>query len=327
MEDLRRVLVVGALLLGQVGPGMAEPTNSQRITAAKRTVSSNPLCSPRQLGAFYWEIGDSAGTLVSGSMTPRGGVAILADTSMPVASASKWIYAAYAIEKAGDVSSNLPYLTLTSGYSNFRTTDCPTAGTVADCKPGSRNRTEANERVFHYDGGHLQRLAILTGLGPMTNATLGTEVRSLVGPDIALDYGQPSLAGGISTTARQYAAFLRKLLAGATAPLLLGPLLGSHAVCTSPSDTCNASRLVAVPENWHYSLGHWIEDDPATTPAAAFAYSSPGSFGFYPWVDMSRTFYGVLARSTEAFTGSDEGYLSAQCGRVVRLAWMTGVAQ
>ena len=58
-----------------------------------------------------------------------------------------------------------------------------------------------------------------------------------------------------------------------------------------------------------------------------YAYSSPGSFGFYPWVDLDRKLYGVLARQTEAFTGNDEGYLSVQCGRLIRLAWKTGVAQ
>ena len=138
---------------------------------------------------------------------------------------------------------------------------------------------------------------------------------------------QPSLADGVSTSAAQYARFLRRLLADADDPLQLGGLLGKHAVCTYPSDTCNASRLIAVPEAWHYALGHWVEDDPAAIPPAAFAYSSPGSFGFYPWVDKSRAYYGILARQTEAFTGNDEGYVSVQCGRLVRLAWMTGVAQ
>jgi hypothetical protein len=322
-----RAFFAAVLLVGPAVSAWAEPTNAERIAAARRTVSSNPLCSPRLLGAYYWEIGGRDGAMVSGSATPRGGVPIGSDTVMSVASASKWMYAAYTVEKFGDLATNLPYLTLTSGYSNFRTTDCPSSGTVADCKPGSRNRTEANEHIFHYDGGHMQRHAVVAGLGPLANGPLGAEIRSALGTEIALDYVQPSLAGGVSTSARQYALFLRKLLAGAAAPLQLGSLLGSHAVCTAPSETCNASRLVAVPEAWHYSLGHWIEDDPASIPALAFAYSSPGSFGFYPWIDLGRTYYGVLARQTEAFTGNDEGYVSAQCGRKVRLAWLTGVSQ
>lgn len=324
----RTLSVALAALLGtQAGLAVAEPTLDQRIAAARETVKSNPLCGTRQLGAYYWEIGDRNGALVSGSRTPRQAVPVAADTVMSVASASKWLYAAYTIEQVGDVGSNRSYLTLTSGYSNFRTSDCPTTGTVADCKPGKRSRSEANDHVFHYDGGHMQRLAIKSGLGPLDNATLGAEIRSALGAEIELEYVQPSLAGGVSTSAAQYARFLRRLLANADNPLQLGGLLGKHAVCTSPSDTCNASRLIAVPEAWHYSLGHWVEDDPATSPQLAFAYSSPGSFGFYPWVDKSRAYYGVLARQTDAFTGNDEGYVSVQCGRIVRLAWMTGVAQ
>lgn len=324
-----RALSAAVLLATQAGSVWAEPTNAERIAAARRTVNSNPLCSTRLLGPYYWEIGSGEGALVSGSATPRGGVPVVADTVMPIASASKWMYAAYTVEKFGSIATNLPYLTLTSGYSNFRTTDCPTMGTVADCKSGSRNRNEANERVFHYDGGHMQRhaIAIANGLGPLTNGPLGVELRSALGSEIALEFAQPALAGGISTSARQYAAFLRKLLASAASPLQLGGLLGTSAVCTSPSDTCNASRLVAMPEAWHYSLGHWIEDDPAAIPALAFAYSSPGSFGFYPWIDFGRTYYGMLARHTEAFTGNDEGYVSVQCGRMVRLAWLTGLPQ
>jgi CubicO group peptidase (beta-lactamase class C family) len=317
--------LAGAMLIGTVS---AEPTEAQRISAAKRTAATHPLCSARVLNSYYWEIGNQGGPLVSGSVTLRNGrPPVTADTVMGIASASKWIYAAYAVEKFGDELSGRPFLNLTSGYSNFRTSDCPTGGTVAECKPGTRNRSEANGKIFHYDGGHMQRHAIDMGLGSLGNESLAVEIGTAIGSDTVLGYVQPALAGGGSTTARQYAGFLRKLMPGTGAKLQLGALLGSNPVCTLPSPTCIASRLTAVPEAWHYSLGHWIEDDPSTTPELNFAYSSPGSFGFYPWVDTSRTWYGVLARQTEAFTGVDEGYASVKCGRLLRLAWKTGVPQ
>jgi len=109
--------------------------------------------------------------------------------------------------------------------------------------------------------------------------------------------------------------------------LQLGELLGANAVCTLPATDCRASRLTAIPEAWHYGLGHWVEDDPATTPEINIAYSSPGTFGFYPWIDASRSFYGVLARQTKAFTGVDEGYASVKCGRLLRMAWLTATPQ
>ena len=55
------------------------------------------------------------------------------------------------------------------------------------------------------------------------------------------------------------------------------------------------------------------------------AFSSPGAYGFYPWVDAERSFYGVLAREVPATGGI--GYGSAVCGRAIRKAWLTGVAQ
>ena len=310
------------------GLAQAQPTDAERAAAATRTASTNLLCGARVLGPFYWEIGRREGTLVSGSVTPRGStVTITADTVLSVASASKWVFAAYAIERFGNTASARPFLNLTSGYSNFRTSDCPTDGTVAECLPGSRNRKESTAKMFHYDGGHMQQHAINIGLGPLDNVGLGVEISSILGTQPPITYAQPGIAGGISTTARDYSAFLRRLLVGAASPLKLGAQLGTNPVCTMPSASCNAYKIAAVPEAWHYSVGHWIEDDPATTPSSNFAYSSPGSFGFYPWVDTDRNVYGVVARQTEAFTGVDEGHASVKCGRMIRLAWKTGVPQ
>ena len=81
-------------------------------------------------------------------------------------------------------------------------------------------------------------------------------------------------------------------------------------------------RELATPiplnETWHYSLGHWVEDDPAVGDGA---FSSAGAFGFYPWVDAGRQFYGVLARSA-----ADGGQPSMECGRLIRRAWLDGLA-
>ena len=114
-----------------------------------------------------------------------------------------------------------------------------------------------------------------------------------------------------------YALFLRKMLAG---QLLMGSMLGAHPVCTNRL-TCTAAVIAPIPleESWHYSIGHWVEDDPAVGDGA---FSSPGAFGFYPWIDASKTYYGVLARLA---LGS--ALESVYCGRMIRKAWVTGVAQ
>jgi len=59
---------------------------------------------------------------------------------------------------------------------------------------------------------------------------------------------------------------------------------------------------------------------PATN-ASDGAYSSPGAFGFYPWIDRTKSYYGVVAPK---MTGALN---SVYCGRLIRKAWMTGVAQ
>ena len=55
------------------------------------------------------------------------------------------------------------------------------------------------------------------------------------------------------------------------------------------------------------------------------AFSAPGGEGFYPWVDASKAYYGLIAR---AETGPQKaGFQSVQCGRLLRAAWDTGVQQ
>jgi CubicO group peptidase (beta-lactamase class C family) len=163
----------------------------------------------------------------------------------------------------------------------------------------------------------MQKHASLSGLGAMDNAALAAELRAQLGADIALGYTQPQLAGGVFTTPAAYAVFLRKLL---NRQLHMAGLLGSNPVCTNPL-TCSAAVYTPIPmtESWHYALGHWVEDDPQVGDGA---FSSPGAFGFYPWVDASKTYYGVVARQVL------NGYLaSANCGRLVRKAWLTGSTQ
>jgi len=165
----------------------------------------------------------------------------------------------------------------------------------------------------------MQKHASLAGLGAMGDAALSAAVRGQVGTDVNLAYTQPQPAGGVASTAGDYARYLRKLLGG---QLRMGQLLGSNAVCTNPS-TCGGTAIAApIPqtESWHYSIGHWVEDDPVVGDGA---FSSPGAFGFYPWIDASKTWYGVLARRGDAGSGID----SVLCGREIRKAWVTGAVR
>jgi hypothetical protein len=68
-----------------------------------------------------------------------------------------------------------------------------------------------------------------------------------------------------------------------------------------------------------------VENDPVWLAGGGdAAYSSPGLAGFYPWIDSSRTYYGVLARID---LSQGAGGASTACGRLIRKAWLTATPQ
>ena len=300
--------------------GRAAPTDAQRATAAQSTAQANAACAAVQ--PFYWEIGRSSGRLAGGSI---GAGAPARDTLMPIASASKMLYAGYVAERRGGVltAEDIRYLSFRSGYTGFDS--CMQSDTVGSCAASGTNASyvAANDGKFFYGGGHMQQHAaqpVLMGLGALDNAGLAAELRSRLGNDIVLAYSQPQPAGGVRSTAADYALFLQRVLAGS---LKLRDLLGTSAVHTNP--VLFPGEAVSTPaplaESWSYSIGHWVETDPVVGDGA---FSSAGAFGFYPWIDAGKTTYGVLARVALGSVGEGAGMQSAACGRLIRKAWLTG---
>jgi hypothetical protein len=319
-STLPAATLLSSVLLAACGGGdsapVASPTNDQRVAAATATATTNPMCAESTLGPFYWEIGDSAGTKASGSI---GSAAPIATTMMSIASASKWLYSTYVVQRVGVRPADIPFLNFTSGYSNFTVPICLPTDTVESCLDTQGNDVLVQSTVgkFAYGSGHMQHhAASFMGLGLLGNAALTDEIQSRIG-DFGFVYTQPQLAGGASGSAAGYAAFLRRILGGELA--MLGAL-GSNKVCTNPT-TCSTAVGSPIPdtESWNYSLGHWVEDDPLV---GDHAYSSAGAFGFYPWIDRTKTLYGVVARVA---LETNAGYRSAQCGRLIRQAWVTGI--
>ena len=300
-----------------------------RIKAAQVVAQSQPECQAAQ--SFYWEVGDAHGVLASGQV---GRNAPTAQTKMQIASASKWIYGAYVAERRGGTltQDDIRFLNFQSGYSPFRM--CRQGQTVQECQSSLLNHRGGQDPDtvghFYYSGGHMQQHAVLMGLGHLDNQGLALAIKRELnqrGPNWDLTYSQPQLAGGAQSSAQGYGQFLRSLLAG---DLKMGALLGSHPVCTNPK-TCPGDALKApIPatESWHYSLGHWVEDDPAVGDGA---FSSPGAFGFYPWINAGRQYYGILAREDHqgVLLGDPDtkpAIRSVACGRLIRQAWEKGAA-
>jgi hypothetical protein len=289
------------------------PPPPNRVTAVANTATSNQLCLA--LTPFYYEIGDKTGALTSGG-------ALAATAKMSIASASKWVYGSYVEQLRTLTAQDIPFLNFTSGYTGVASGECNGTASVNACLklPGYSTLTAANVGKFDYNGGHMENHASqLTKLGAVASAQLGTTLQPLIGVNFL--YTQPLMSGGIYTDAADYATFLRSILNGT---LKMHDALGTNAVCTHKSASCTAVYS-PIPLAWHYSMGHWVEDD--STGDGAF--SSPGAFGFYPWIDATKTYYGIIARQapSASVSGEQQGYLSSQCGHVLRKAWTTGVAQ
>lgn len=305
------------------GGAPGEPTTAQREAAASATAASHSTCAA--IRPFHWSVGDATGVLAQGSV---GTLAPEADTVMSIASASKWIYGAYVAEqRAGNLTADdVKLLNFTSGYTEFDF--CLPEHTVGQCQsaqgPVIQNGSyvPAHDGFFFYSGGHMQKHATLMGLGSDDNTALAQHIAAGLNGALQLAYTQPQLAGGVQTSAAQYGRFLQRVVAG---ELRIKALLGAHATCATPA-LCNAAISSPAPsdELMHYAIGHWVETD-ATRGDGAF--SSAGAFGFYPWIDASKQWWGVVARqSTTVVDGLGPGAQSLRCGREIRKAWVRGTA-
>ncbi len=295
------------------------PTGAAAAAAATANSSTN-ACST--VHPFYWEVGDASGAIVSGSVNSSTDPTVYtATTKMSIASASKWFYSTYFVQRTGGAlsASDIKFFNFQSGYTSFLTCLPSPLQTVQQCVDMGSNGdyNAADDGRFAYGGGHMEKHASLNGLGRLNSAGLATELRSQIGTDIDFTYGEPQLAGGMAMTPSDYATLLRKIVRG---DLTMHDVLGTHPVCTSPATCANAKFAPTPPgESWHYSIGHWVEDDPDVGDGA---FSSPGAFGFYPWIDHSRTYYGVLARND--MSGA---LTSVYCGRLIRKAFITATPQ
>jgi hypothetical protein len=267
------------------------------VLAAKRAAAGHADC--KAVAPFYWEIGTAAGKVTGGSV----GTGYTRTTSMSIASASKWLYGAYAVQQD---KLTVSYLNFTSGYVTFDQCIGGTTPTVLACATRNNNSVLTPSAVgkFYYSGAHMQQHAVIIGLGATTTAQLGATIGAGIGMP-ALKYTSPQLAGGAVTSAADYATFLQNVLKGT---LKIKDQLGMFAVPTQ-GDTALSSPTT---NNWMYSIGHWVE-----TPQGDGAYSSAGAFGFYPWIDATKTTYGVLAKKSLAGAGAR----SAACGAAIRSAY------
>jgi hypothetical protein len=330
----------GLLALGSMGCGAPEdtlaptPDAPQGTSRAALTVYEQAAldtgltaasCTP--LGNFYWEIGSGTGPIYGFSR----GSTVSATTVIPIASASKWLYAGAYVQSKGYAnlsSDEKKRLNFTSGYIDELTTLCGDAGTtVSACYGPSYKdvtyRPLQNGRFF-YNGGHLQKLALDdigarkgTGLASVmdwVNAKLGTTL-----PESDSDV---AVAGGFSGSAAHYRFFLTQLINN---QYELSSKLTVDAV-PAWNGGLNVSYTPWTGGQAHYGLGHWIEGETVNGTWSLTGHSSPGAYGFYPWVNAAKTRYMVLARNRQ-LAANEEGEKSRVCAQTIRKAYELGVPQ
>lgn len=259
---------------------------------------------------FYWEVGDATGPLGWGSVrTPTLDV----NSTVSFASASKWMFGAYALEKLGSVTAaQRKLLNMSSGYM-MMTSRCLQTETVDQCAV----RTNANtynatwDGTFFYESGHFQHFADTDlGLGGKPNGGLSLEYQNVLGlTDV--HFSQPLLAGGMFGTPLLYRSLLLKLLNN---QLVLSPLLGQDKI---PASGALGVAHSPAPSNerWYYSYGHWVEFDGTC--------SSGGAWGFYPWISADKTLYGMVVHNDDPGTSQDDvDLVSVYTGRLIRNAWI-----
>lgn len=326
---LQRIsLLIGAVALlsscsvAEPQGGFTDNSEAQKIAAAQSTAVTNTDCA--SIAPFYWEIGNVSAVITSGS---TGDNSFTRTTDVSVGSATKWLFGAYVLQYRGGApsSADIPLLTMTSGYTNFALNSCQNANTVGDCFAAgtNSNQTAANVGKFFYNGGHFQAWGNnIGGLASSGLVALSSTFRTTLGSNTQVTFASPQLAGGAYMNAGEYAEFLRRIISG---QLIMKNYLGANAVCTLPgSPNCNAVSS-PIPLAFHYSYGHWVEDD----STGDGAYSSAGIFGFYPWISKDKRLYGLISRSDQSPV-SDEvghGYDSYLCGKAIRKAYVTGTAQ
>ncbi len=312
-------------------PGTDLGTSGAALTvyeqAAVNTANTSQDCA--SLGDFYWEVGDAAAKRFGFSR----GASVTETTVMPLASASKWLYASAYLQEKGYLNltaAQKKRLNFTGGFIEGNDLNiCGEPGTtVAVCYgPGYKDVSYRlfQDGKFFYDGGHMQKLAV-DDMGGRTGtgfASVTDWLNNQLGTGFPESASAVAVAGGFRGSAAHYRLFLQNLL---NSQYTMSVRLNADDVPAYPG----GANVTYTP--WrgdlpvHYGLGHWIEREPVNGAITVTGHSSPGKFGFYPWVNASRSQYMLLARARND-SATFEGQMSRECAHRIRVAYSTGVTQ
>lgn len=159
-----------------------------------------------------------------------------------------------------------------------------------DAEPGT---------TFYYGPVHMQVAAAMAEIA--TGQSFSEVVRLTLVTPLGLSAAtgfagvNPRASGAATSTTLDYAEFLRAQLAGEFLATSFDVLIAERL-----SQVNIVSRPNALEDglDWYYGLGLWRECDEPNWNATCDArrrVSSPGAFGWYPWLDVDEGYYAVLA--------------------------------
>lgn len=227
-------------------------------------------------------------------------------------------YLSYWTSSAADQRSRVTLEHLLSFTSGFNTDDL-TAGCIADAMTTTAlcaralydaGLSTAPGAAFAYGPAHMQIAAA------MAEAATGKSWAALVRDELATPFAltttfyaspsasNPRISGGAVSSIEDYAKLMAALLDGR---LVRDPVAFRQdrtiglAIVNQPDDAVSNGQ-------WHYALGAWRECDDIPFSARCSSQnilSSPGAFGWTPWVDYDRGYWAIIGMQ-QGFGGSTE---------------------
>lgn len=160
---------------------------------------------------------------------------------------------------------------------------------------------------FDYGNTHLQVAARMAEVatGSTWNAIFAQQlgqplrlpaaVTYYTAPRLASGTSNPLVAGGLRASMNEYASLLSVVFHRGTwegQRLAAAPLFEAQAREPYPGVVIGSSPMTAMAFDFRYGLTAWLE---CTTPATGCAVvSSPGAFGWTPWVDLDGGYYAII---------------------------------
>lgn len=134
----------------------------------------------------------------------------------------------------------------------------------------------------------------------------------------------PRLAGGMHWTAEDMLAFLQALAQG---EILSMQSLQAMRTAVMADAVIESSPAADLGLSWRYGYGVWLEDcHSIDTICVSSRFSSLGAYGAYPFIDMNKGYWGLLARQGKANSFA-KGYELMNSARPMLDNWAQLAAQ